>query len=165
MRAREPVVRWIVRRHRTILPRSAGALPLSAETLVPGRPKLDLPHQSAWITRHISLGPQGIDVSALGPSSLGRLSLPLPQQALLLTGVPSSRSFRLVATRTDAERRSRGSAVKVAHGPVRAGAGTRFPRTPSALLEALLGLSDQPCLLYTSPSPRDQRGSRMPSSA
>ena len=25
--------------------------------------------------------------------------------------------------------------------------------------------SDQTCLLYTSPSPRDQRGSRMPSSA
>ena len=25
--------------------------------------------------------------------------------------------------------------------------------------------SEQPCLLYTSPSPRDQRGSRMPSSA
>ena len=24
---------------------------------------------------------------------------------------------------------------------------------------------DYPCLLYTSPSPRDQRGSRMPSSA
>ena len=24
---------------------------------------------------------------------------------------------------------------------------------------------DEPCLLYTSPSPRDQRGSRMPSSA
>ena len=24
---------------------------------------------------------------------------------------------------------------------------------------------DKPCLLYTSPSPRDQRGSRMPSSA
>ena len=24
---------------------------------------------------------------------------------------------------------------------------------------------DMPCLLYTSPSPRDQRGSRMPSSA
>ena len=24
---------------------------------------------------------------------------------------------------------------------------------------------DRPCLLYTSPSPRDQRGSRMPSSA
>ena len=31
------------------------------------------------------------------------------------------------------------------------------PRTQSALFEA--------CLLYTSPSPRDQRGSRMPSSA
>ena len=28
-----------------------------------------------------------------------------------------------------------------------------------------LTLKDQPCLLYTSPSPRDQRGSRMPSSA
>ena len=26
-------------------------------------------------------------------------------------------------------------------------------------------LKDKPCLLYTSPSPRDQRGSRMPSSA
>ena len=30
--------------------------------------------------------------------------------------------------------------------------------------EALLG-RNLPCLLYTSPSPRDQRGSRMPSSA
>ena len=27
------------------------------------------------------------------------------------------------------------------------------------------GTSNKPCLLYTSPSPRDQRGSRMPSSA
>ena len=30
---------------------------------------------------------------------------------------------------------------------------------------AVLRLIYQPCLLYTSPSPRDQRGSRMPSSA
>ena len=29
----------------------------------------------------------------------------------------------------------------------------------------LFGLGISPCLLYTSPSPRDQRGSRMPSSA
>ena len=29
----------------------------------------------------------------------------------------------------------------------------------------LLGAVGTPCLLYTSPSPRDQRGSRMPSSA
>ena len=28
-----------------------------------------------------------------------------------------------------------------------------------------LSLQVRPCLLYTSPSPRDQRGSRMPSSA
>ena len=28
-----------------------------------------------------------------------------------------------------------------------------------------LALNDESCLLYTSPSPRDQRGSRMPSSA
>ena len=28
-----------------------------------------------------------------------------------------------------------------------------------------LGISRKSCLLYTSPSPRDQRGSRMPSSA
>ena len=32
-----------------------------------------------------------------------------------------------------------------------------------ALIDKLLG--EDPCLLYTSPSPRDQRGSRMPSSA
>ena len=34
--------------------------------------------------------------------------------------------------------------------------------TASALLLASMGIN---CLLYTSPSPRDQRGSRMPSSA
>ena len=33
-------------------------------------------------------------------------------------------------------------------------------------LDAVLMVNDNnPCLLYTSPSPRDQRGSRMPSSA
>ena len=32
-------------------------------------------------------------------------------------------------------------------------------------LTRLLGDMDYDCLLYTSPSPRDQRGSRMPSSA
>ena len=38
--------------------------------------------------------------------------------------------------------------------------GTRYPDVVARLLgEAML------CLLYTSPSPRDQRGSRMPSSA
>ena len=31
--------------------------------------------------------------------------------------------------------------------------------------DSLLVLSSSDCLLYTSPSPRDQRGSRMPSSA
>ena len=31
--------------------------------------------------------------------------------------------------------------------------------------EKMLATSFDPCLLYTSPSPRDQRGSRMPSSA
>ena len=31
--------------------------------------------------------------------------------------------------------------------------------------EAFGGIEGQSCLLYTSPSPRDQRGSRMPSSA
>ena len=33
------------------------------------------------------------------------------------------------------------------------------------LLEAQKGVNHNACLLYTSPSPRDQRGSRMPSSA
>ena len=32
-------------------------------------------------------------------------------------------------------------------------------------LSGKAGISGGPCLLYTSPSPRDQRGSRMPSSA
>ena len=34
---------------------------------------------------------------------------------------------------------------------------------PEVLIEFVK--ASQPCLLYTSPSPRDQRGSRMPSSA
>ena len=34
-----------------------------------------------------------------------------------------------------------------------------------ASLPRLRGTSRRACLLYTSPSPRDQRGSRMPSSA
>ena len=34
-----------------------------------------------------------------------------------------------------------------------------------AVLAALASDLNKPCLLYTSPSPRDQRGSRMPSSA
>ena len=41
-------------------------------------------------------------------------------------------------------------------------------KTLEAVLQAFLEHSPDaahPCLLYTSPSPRDQRGSRMPSSA
>ena len=33
------------------------------------------------------------------------------------------------------------------------------------LIKSMYGTRDAACLLYTSPSPRDQRGSRMPSSA
>ena len=36
---------------------------------------------------------------------------------------------------------------------------------PRAVKQILLNLTTNACLLYTSPSPRDQRGSRMPSSA
>ena len=36
---------------------------------------------------------------------------------------------------------------------------------PNLALDKLLRDLSQSCLLYTSPSPRDQRGSRMPSSA
>ena len=35
----------------------------------------------------------------------------------------------------------------------------------SNFLMGVVQLDDEICLLYTSPSPRDQRGSRMPSSA
>ena len=38
-------------------------------------------------------------------------------------------------------------------------------RSGFLVLERLLQILEDPCLLYTSPSPRDQRGSRMPSSA
>ena len=38
-------------------------------------------------------------------------------------------------------------------------------RSGTELLDIVEFEVDPPCLLYTSPSPRDQRGSRMPSSA
>ena len=41
---------------------------------------------------------------------------------------------------------------------------TFVPRQPGLLL-SFFGRRNNGCLLYTSPSPRDQRGSRMPSSA
>ena len=51
--------------------------------------------------------------------------------------------------------------------------GTQAAQTPAAEQGALMPVAELPierlqrgtCLLYTSPSPRDQRGSRMPSSA
>ena len=41
----------------------------------------------------------------------------------------------------------------------------KTPNTDSALVQFNLPTDSKICLLYTSPSPRDQRGSRMPSSA
>ena len=41
---------------------------------------------------------------------------------------------------------------------------TKVPSTPDDPSRAVVG-GTKDCLLYTSPSPRDQRGSRMPSSA
>ena len=35
----------------------------------------------------------------------------------------------------------------------------------NSLVDSVVSIKNQICLLYTSPSPRDQRGSRMPSSA
>ena len=40
-----------------------------------------------------------------------------------------------------------------------------LPGMPHLRWESILGYNPYDCLLYTSPSPRDQRGSRMPSSA
>ena len=41
----------------------------------------------------------------------------------------------------------------------------RYVESLSAYARQFLGQVDKPCLLYTSPSPRDQLTSRMPSSA
>ena len=43
--------------------------------------------------------------------------------------------------------------------------GSKAPSTPKANKARRDAEADMACLLYTSPSPRDQRGSRMPSSA
>ena len=43
--------------------------------------------------------------------------------------------------------------------------GARLPEGHPILKQMRARQPDYPCLLYTSPSPRDQRGSRMPSSA
>ena len=50
---------------------------------------------------------------------------------------------------------------------------TTLPKDPEVILKRIKNAQasfysqeiNKPCLLYTSPSPRDQRGSRMPSSA
>ena len=79
------------------------------------------------------------------------------------------------------ERRARGEFVRGVSG-FRHGIGDPdFPAEPGryhlfvalncpwchrvTLARAVLGLQDSICLLYTSPSPRDKRQSRMPSSA
>ena len=43
--------------------------------------------------------------------------------------------------------------------------GFDYRKSSLEMLRRYLNEDTQPCLLYTSPSPRDQRGSRMPSSA
>ena len=45
------------------------------------------------------------------------------------------------------------------------GLGAAVPQQEQANTESTTGVEGETCLLYTSPSPRDQRGSRMPSSA
>ena len=53
------------------------------------------------------------------------------------------------------------SACVVLHGE----GGSGKQRVQKGILSFIGALQPTPCLLYTSPSPRDQRGSRMPSSA
>ena len=43
--------------------------------------------------------------------------------------------------------------------------GVQIPSWDSRLIDLKKASESKDCLLYTSPSPRDQRGSRMPSSA
>ena len=57
--------------------------------------------------------------------------------------------------------------AEIANGAASAAAAALAARnkTSTAVLSKAAMTSGEPCLLYTSPSPRDQRGSRMPSSA
>ena len=84
----------------------------------------------------------GRDVPTLGQNEFGPCALLGVVNALLLRGTLKVSSDHGALTLQDV-----------------------LARLADRLIEANQAAQDNPCLLYTSPSPRDQRGSRMPSSA
>ena len=110
-----------------------------------------LPDQSLQALRQI-LGFESFDpgTEVLHCDKPGAGSVGAPRAFHLKLAQVTRTQCRLVPTKTDAE-------LLVLHREVKGG---------TLLGEALLELvAIMACLLYTSPSPRDQRGSRMPSSA
>ena len=76
-----------------------------------------------------------------------------------LEGMGTPDAEPLVRVMGDSDWRLREAALRISEPLIRAGDKTLWAALP------LLAQDADPCLLYTSPSPRDQRGSRMPSSA
>ena len=120
-------------------------------------------------------------VKALGLETCATLGMLKPEQAEKLAdagleyynhNLDTSPEFygEIISTRTYDDRLEtlenvREAGMKVCCGGIVGMGETKTDRV--GLIEALANLEPYPesCLLYTSPSPRDQRGSRMPSSA
>ena len=148
------------------------------------RPHATAPRASAattWAPQAAVTGPQAVMTSAMSKNAA------LSTSAARHGVVPSSASFGALMRRAAARaaharpvrlvRKTRARAVPSCWcrpaGQTRVGAaGACLSRTAQSqrskiylLLEFPPELACKSCLLYTSPSPRDQRGSRMPSSA
>ena len=88
---------------------------------------------------------------------------------LLVDALANSKTFQRFAVRTDKalhEAQASGKISKLADAPTEAAKTmSEFSRSIWETVKAEAEAIERNCLLYTSPSPRDKRQSRMPSSA
>ena len=108
-------------------------------------------YPKAYANRIEGLRDLGLEVEVLGEPELNKLGM----HALLGVGLGSERESQLVVIRWNGGKAGKAPACLV-------GKGVTFDTGGISLKP---GANMWDCLLYTSPSPRDQRGSRMPSSA